>query len=31
MIMTAKAFWIGGDPNRGGMSELRSKLDLTPN
>jgi hypothetical protein len=31
MIMTAKAFWFGEEPNRGGTSELRSKLDVTPN
>jgi hypothetical protein len=30
MIMTAKAFWFGGDPNIGGTSELRRKLDVTP-
>jgi hypothetical protein len=28
MIMTAKAFWFGEDPNRGGTSELRSKLGV---
>jgi len=31
MIMTAKAFWFGGDPDRGGTSELRRKLEVTPN
>jgi hypothetical protein len=31
MIMTAKAFWFGGDPNRGGTSELRRKIEITAN
>jgi hypothetical protein len=26
MIMTAKAFWFGGDPNRGGTSEGKLRL-----